>query len=44
VTSVSKDTRTLGLNLISGFIRELNGSHELRSDAGTHYKIRIPNT
>jgi two-component sensor histidine kinase len=42
VTSVSKDTHTLGLNLISGFIRELNGSYELHSDAGTYYKIRIP--
>ncbi|HBY18079.1 MAG: signal transduction histidine kinase [Marinimicrobia bacterium 46_43] len=44
VTSVSGDSHTLGLNLITGFIRELNGSHELRSNAGTHYKIRIPHT
>ncbi|MCD6234312.1 MAG: hypothetical protein J7K63_04650 [Candidatus Marinimicrobia bacterium] len=43
-TSVLKDSQTLGLNLITGFIRELNGSYELHSDSGVQYKIRIPHS
>jgi len=35
---------TLGLRLIDGFIRELNGSYELSTDNGTQFRIRFPDT
>lgn len=33
---------TLGLRLIDGFVRELNGSYELLIQNGTHFIIRFP--
>lgn len=40
--SPSSDAKTLGLNLISGFVSELKGTCERRTDHGTVYTIHIP--
>ncbi len=36
------NVETLGLNLVSSLVRQLNGKININTDKGTHYKITIP--